>query len=88
VELLVRARNIAALRERIEAVGGYHVDAALHVGMTRQRLSQLLAGSATAVPIGQAARLEDYLRVPRGTFFAIEGDARLVRAYLRRPRAA
>lgn len=88
MELLVRARNVAALRERIDSVGGHHADAALYAGMKPPRLSQLLAGSATAIPIGQAALLEDYLRVRRGTFFSIEGDARLVRAYLRRSRAA
>jgi hypothetical protein len=86
VTLLVRARNVAALRERIESVGGHYADAAFHAGMSQPRLSQVLAGSA--MPITQAARLEDYLRVRRGTFFVIEADPVLVRSYLRRARVA
>jgi hypothetical protein len=51
--------------------------------MSPARLSQVLTGRAPVIRVAQAARLEEVLGVPRGTFFAFADDeADLVADYL------
>jgi hypothetical protein len=51
--------------------------------MSPARLSQILTGRAPVIRVAQAARLEDVLGVPRGTFFAFADDeADLVADYV------
>ncbi|WP_460407298.1 hypothetical protein, partial [Actinophytocola sediminis] len=79
----VRVRDGQALRDRIDVVSGHHADVAMRAGVSPARLSQLLSGVAPVITVAQAARLEDVLAVPRGTFFAFaEDEAELVADYL------
>lgn len=78
----VRVRDSEALRERMKTVGK-HADVAMRAGLAPARLSQLLSGAAPVINVVQAAKLEDVLGVPRGTFFAFsDGDVALVADYL------
>jgi len=62
---------------------GSHADVAMRAGISPARLSQILTGRAPVIKVAQAARLEDVLGVPRGTFFAFaEDDAELVADYV------
>jgi transcriptional regulator with XRE-family HTH domain len=83
VPVHVRVRSGQALREWIESKGRSHADVAMEAGLAPARLSQLLSETAPGIAVAQAARLEDVLEVPRGTFFAFsESDAELAAAYL------
>jgi hypothetical protein len=84
VPVHVRVRDGRTLRDRVEAVGT-HADVAMRAGLAPARLSQILSETAPVIKVHQAARLEDVLGVPRGTFFALddpEADACLLAAYV------
>jgi transcriptional regulator with XRE-family HTH domain len=51
-----------------------HAEVAVRAGMAPARLSQILSGTAPMIKVAQAARLEDVLSVPRGTFFTFADD--------------
>ncbi|SFO83401.1 hypothetical protein SAMN05421810_101112 [Amycolatopsis arida] len=70
----VRACNTRALRELVEATGR-HADVAFRAGISPVRLSQVLNGAAPVIPLQQAAKLEDVLGVPHGTFFVLDDPA-------------
>ncbi|WP_134663937.1 hypothetical protein [Amycolatopsis sp. CFH S0078] len=56
--------------------------------MSQARLSQVLSGASPVIPLRQAAKLEDVLGVPHGTFFILddpEASAELIGPYLARP---
>lgn len=80
----VRVRDGRALRERVE-VSGTHADVAFAAGLSPARLSQVLSGTAPVIKIQQAAKLEDILGVPHGTYFVLDdptADAEFVGPYL------
>jgi transcriptional regulator with XRE-family HTH domain len=82
VPVHVRVRDSQALRERLETVSS-HAQVAMRAGMSPARLSQILTGRAPRIRVAQAARLEEVLDVPRGTFFTYaEDDAELAVDYL------
>lgn len=70
----VRASDVDTLRERVEALGR-HADVAFRAGLSPVRLSQVLAGASPAIPLAQAAKLEDVLGVPRGSLFVVDDPA-------------
>lgn len=65
----VRIRNGAHLRSLVGSAGTQR-DVARAAGMTFQRLNALISEVRPVIAVEQAARLEDTLRVPRGTLFA------------------
>ena len=62
------------LRRRIDATGCTQTDLAAAAGMSVQRLNQVYVGRHTVLEVRKAGRLEDVLKVPRGTLFsAVDG---------------
>ncbi len=83
----VRACDASALRQLVEATGR-HADVAFMAGLSQARLSQVLSGASPVIPLRQAAKLEDVLGVPRGTFFVLddpEASAELIGPYFAHP---
>lgn len=70
----VRVRKLEELRRLIDATGSTQTDIAAAAQMSVQRLNQLYVGNHLTVEVRKAARLEDVLKVPRGTLFsAVDG---------------
>ncbi|OXM53735.1 hypothetical protein CFP71_21220 [Amycolatopsis thailandensis] len=60
---------------------------AFRAGISPVRLSQVLNGASPVIPLQQAAKLEDVLGVPHGTFFVVDDPAaspELIGPYLAR----
>lgn len=70
---LVRLRDVEEFRVAVRRYGK-QVDLAPLMGLTVQRLSQLVTGISTRVPVQDAARIEQVLQVKPGTYFEVEGS--------------
>ncbi len=77
----VRLRDRAVLRRLVEATGLRQSDIAPRAGISSQRLSQLITGTAPVIRAELAAQLEAALGVDRGHLFAAD-EPDLIRDYL------
>jgi hypothetical protein len=81
VAVHVRIKDPQEFRAHIQA-GGRQIDIAARSGLSHQRISQLVTGTAPRIDIKTAAQLEDGLNIQRGTLFELDGDPELIKAYL------
>jgi hypothetical protein len=70
----VRVRKLEDLRRRIDNTGSTQTEVAASAGLSVQRLNQIYVGNHAVLEVRKAGRLEDVLKVSRGTLFvAIDG---------------
>lgn len=70
----VRVRKHDELRRHIDATGHTQTDIAAAAHLSVQRLNQIYVGHHSVLEVRKAGRLEDVLKVPRGTLFtAVDG---------------
>lgn len=70
----VRVRKLEELRRHIDGTGSTQTDVAAAAQLSVQRLNQLYVGHHDVLEVRKAGRLEDVLKVRRGTLFsAIDG---------------
>jgi len=78
----VSLRDVTALRDRMALTQTTQVALAGAAHTSPARISQIVSGRVTAIPVVAAAAIELALGVPRGTLFAVPEPIDLVAPYV------